>query len=130
MLHIKWICIFYVHDGKPTGYTLCELHIKDFARRAIYSHSTPGEQTLRSPSGVCAYHGCGILPSEEIIRAISTKSVISTNVIPSGNTDKVEDCNASQTKRGQPQGLTSFCWWSIKDSNLGPTGYEPVALTN
>ena len=23
-----------------------------------------------------------------------------------------------------------FCWWTIKDSNLGPTGYEPVALTN
>ena len=21
-------------------------------------------------------------------------------------------------------------WWAIKDSNLGPTGYEPVALTN
>ncbi len=21
-------------------------------------------------------------------------------------------------------------WWTIKDSNLGPTGYEPVALTN
>ena len=23
-----------------------------------------------------------------------------------------------------------FCWWTNKDSNLGPTGYEPVALTN
>ena len=23
-----------------------------------------------------------------------------------------------------------FYWWAIKDSNLGPTGYEPVALTN
>jgi len=21
-------------------------------------------------------------------------------------------------------------WWAIKGSNLGPTGYEPVALTN
>lgn len=21
-------------------------------------------------------------------------------------------------------------WWAIKDSNLGPTGYEPAALTN
>ena len=21
-------------------------------------------------------------------------------------------------------------WWTIKDSNLGPTGYEPGALTN
>ena len=23
-----------------------------------------------------------------------------------------------------------FCWWAIRDSNPGPTGYEPVALTN
>ena len=23
-----------------------------------------------------------------------------------------------------------FAWWTIKGSNLGPTGYEPVALTN
>lgn len=21
-------------------------------------------------------------------------------------------------------------WWAVKGSNLGPTGYEPVALTN
>lgn len=21
-------------------------------------------------------------------------------------------------------------WWAIKDSNLGPIGYEPTALTN
>ena len=26
--------------------------------------------------------------------------------------------------------LPFFIWWTIKDSNLGPTGYEPVALTN
>ena len=23
-----------------------------------------------------------------------------------------------------------YVWWAFKDSNLGPTGYEPVALTN
>ena len=23
-----------------------------------------------------------------------------------------------------------YCWWAIRDSNPGPTGYEPVALTN
>ena len=23
-----------------------------------------------------------------------------------------------------------LCWWAIRDSNPGPTGYEPVALTN
>ena len=26
-------------------------------------------------------------------------------------------------------GFTLF-WWAIRDSNPGPTGYEPVALTN
>ncbi len=25
---------------------------------------------------------------------------------------------------------TVFIWWAIRDSNPGPTGYEPVALTN
>ena len=25
---------------------------------------------------------------------------------------------------------TPLFWWTIKGSNLGPTGYEPVALTN
>ncbi len=25
---------------------------------------------------------------------------------------------------------TSRNWWAIGDSNPGPTGYEPVALTN
>ena len=24
----------------------------------------------------------------------------------------------------------AFSWWAIRDSNPGPTGYEPVALTN
>ena len=23
-----------------------------------------------------------------------------------------------------------YFWWAIRDSNPGPTGYEPVALTN
>ena len=25
---------------------------------------------------------------------------------------------------------TKVCWWTIRDLNPGPTGYEPVALTN
>ena len=29
-------------------------------------------------------------------------------------------------RKGRRQG----CWWAIGDSNPGPTGYEPVALTN
>lgn len=30
-----------------------------------------------------------------------------------------------------PMGMGSDCaWWTIKGSNLGPSGYEPVALTN
>ncbi len=26
--------------------------------------------------------------------------------------------------------VDAFFWWAIGDSNPGPTGYEPVALTN
>jgi hypothetical protein len=26
--------------------------------------------------------------------------------------------------------LLFFLWWAHQDSNLGPSGYEPVALTN
>ena len=26
--------------------------------------------------------------------------------------------------------LSVIIWWAIKDSNLGPSGYEPDALTN
>ena len=33
-----------------------------------------------------------------------------------------------RAKKATPKG--GFAWWTIKDSNLGPTGYEPVALTN
>ena len=33
-------------------------------------------------------------------------------------------------KRERCKAPLLFCWWTIKDSNLGPTGYEPVALTN
>ena len=32
-------------------------------------------------------------------------------------------------KKKTPFGVFFF-WWTIKGSNLGPTGYEPVALTN
>ena len=38
----------------------------------------------------------------------------------------------SQTKKHASSDveLTCFLWWAIGDSNPGPTGYEPVALTN
>ena len=29
-----------------------------------------------------------------------------------------------------PAELCPYIWWAIRDSNPGPTGYEPVALTN
>ena len=29
-----------------------------------------------------------------------------------------------------PTELYPYIWWAIRDSNPGPTGYEPVALTN
>ena len=38
----------------------------------------------------------------------------------------------SQTKKHANSDVESRCflWWAIGDSNPGPTGYEPVALTN
>ena len=33
-------------------------------------------------------------------------------------------------KKRAPASGCPFFWWTIKGSNLGPTGYEPVALTN
>ncbi len=29
-----------------------------------------------------------------------------------------------------PTGISSREWWAFRDSNPGPTGYEPAALTN
>ena len=37
---------------------------------------------------------------------------------------------ATKQKKGPPCGYPSFAWWAIRDSNPGPTGYEPGALTN
>ena len=36
---------------------------------------------------------------------------------------------ANLVKKAHPIRM-SFFWWAIRDSNPGPTGYEPVALTN
>ena len=33
-------------------------------------------------------------------------------------------------KKAPPHKGAAPFWWAIKGSNLGPTGYEPVALTN
>ena len=46
-----------------------------------------------------------------------------------GKFEKVRGWNTTKQKR-QDLDPVFFVWWGIKDSNLGPTGYEPVALTN
>ena len=43
--------------------------------------------------------------------------------------DRILDGPPAETKKPRKKS-GRFCWWTIKDSNLGPTGYEPVALTN
>ena len=35
----------------------------------------------------------------------------------------------TENKKGRRK-PTFFIWWTNRDSNPGPTGYEPVALTN
>ena len=56
-----------------------------------------------------------VLPHGEVMML----SCRSNDVVPCGTNEK-------RTKRL----LRSFFWWAIRDSNPGPTGYEPVALTN
>ena len=38
--------------------------------------------------------------------------------------------NSDQLHLRNELGTASCCWWAFRDSNPGPTGYEPVALTN
>ena len=38
-----------------------------------------------------------------------------------------EEVNTKDIRRCK---LVSIRWWAFRDSNPGPTGYEPVALTN
>ena len=35
-----------------------------------------------------------------------------------------------QSNEGTMHNLSLKLWWAFRDSNPGPTGYEPVALTN
>ena len=41
-----------------------------------------------------------------------------------------QDCKSENCSRKEIIVRIILEWWAIKDSNLGPTGYEPVALTN
>ena len=34
------------------------------------------------------------------------------------------------TRESSHMKLSKFYWWAFRDLNPGPTGYEPVALTN
>ena len=36
----------------------------------------------------------------------------------------------TKEKAGAKSPFVPTTWWAIKDSNLGPSGYEPDALTN
>ena len=45
--------------------------------------------------------------------------------------NKGEPYSMARQKKKPPTVVGGFFfWWAIKGSNLGPTGYEPVALTN
>ena len=41
-------------------------------------------------------------------------------------------CVVSRQKKksGYSIKIVTLIWWTFRDSNPGPTGYEPVALTN
>ena len=41
-----------------------------------------------------------------------------------------DDDSYAKTLKGILLDTLQCFWWAIRDSNPGPTGYEPVALTN
>ena len=44
--------------------------------------------------------------------------------------DLFHDKNKSEPIANRRKVRIYSLWWAIKDSNLGPIGYEPTALTN
>ena len=51
--------------------------------------------------------------------------------VASGSNRLVRDrYREDPSKKKNTRGGVFLFWWAIKDSNLGPTGYEPGALTN
>ena len=44
--------------------------------------------------------------------------------------NKVKSIETDHQKKRSTARVDLFFWWTIKDSNLGPIGYEPSALTN
>ena len=71
---------------KSRDYTLCELHIKDFAPMEQYTCTHRWKASFPMACLACAYRNSGILPGEEMVYASIATSVISTNIPPSGNT--------------------------------------------
>ena len=48
----------------------------------------------------------------------------------SSYSDKITENEKSETVTNDDDFGFALLWWAIRDSNPGPTGYEPVALTN
>ena len=100
---------------QPTGYTPCEY--ADRCRRC-YAPRIVKRCTRRA---ICAR-------SLECEHSDSTTlDYVAFGSSRSGEAQMLDGPPAKQ--KATPKGV-AFCWWTIKDSNLGPTGYEPVALTN
>ena len=48
----------------------------------------------------------------------------------SSDLGKIAENEKSETVTNDDDFGFALLWWAIRDSNPGPTGYEPVALTN
>ena len=48
----------------------------------------------------------------------------------STSVDVVADVECAVKDKKTPQYYHAVFWWAIRDSNPGPSGYEPDALTN
>ena len=86
-------------QARPTGYTPCELQELKFL----------GAMRL-CKSEICARGAiCAVSLTSKLVDSALLDYVASGSTGRAGLSSRLD---GATTKRGQPQGLTSFCWWT------------------
>ena len=102
---------------------------------------TENEQLKKRKKGRIERKNLSILPSKTVFQGSNPYHIGKTRIcifLVSQKIDfqKREENGANARKTEENLGFSGciffgrISWWTIKGSNLGPTGYEPVALTN
>ena len=75
---------------------------------------------------------CGVFTVEPFCNSLPKNSPQDCFYLAVLGTVAFESLMARRVKAidGVPTGYSVYRWCAIRDSNPGPTGYEPVALTN